>query len=171
MSETSIARNVLSPFCNGFGIDIGFGGDAITENAITFDLPNPYRKDKGKQILRGDCRNLDFICNDVFDYVYSSHLLEDFTYEELPSIIKEWRRILKTGGLFIVNCPDQQRFISHCKKTGQPLNHSHKEKDFSLQTFKAIVEKVGLWQTVFVEPKIGDYSWYLVLKKIDITML
>jgi hypothetical protein len=28
-SETQKARNVLSKFCNGIGIDMGFGGSAI----------------------------------------------------------------------------------------------------------------------------------------------
>lgn len=171
MSETSIARNTLLPFCNGFGIDIGFGGDAITDDSITFDLPNPYRKDSGKQILRGDCRNVNFICDEVFDYIYSSHLLEDFTYKELKDVIKEWRRILKTEGLLVTNCPDQQIFLSHCKKTGQPINWNHKEEDFSLKTFTDVVKKTGMWQTVFVQPFAGNYSWYLVLRKINYLLL
>ena len=35
MSETSAARPVLSQFCQGFGIDIGFGGSAIIPTALT----------------------------------------------------------------------------------------------------------------------------------------
>lgn len=171
MSETAEARKTLSPFCEGLGIDIGFGGDPINKNSITFDLPNPYTKGKVKQILQGNCKSLNFICDEVFDYVYSSHVLEDFTYQELPKIIKEWRRILKVGGFLVINCPDQQRFLSHCKKTGQSINYNHKESDFSLQTFTAIVEKTGMWQTVFTKPFAGNYSWYLVLRKINYKLL
>jgi len=168
MSETKSARPFLEKFCKGFGIDIGFGGSAITPTAITFDMPKSYGPnfEGHKQILRGDCRSFPYICDEVFDYVYSSHLLEDFTYSELAQILREWRRILKPGGHLVTNCPDQQKFLSHCKKTGQPCNDAHKEQDFSLENFKNIVLNIGKWEEIYVNPTAGAYSWYLVLKKI-----
>lgn len=168
MSETAAARSTLAPFCKGFGIDMGFGGSAIVPEALTFDMPKGYCPsfEGHKQILRGDCRNLSFFCDEVCDYIYSSHLLEDFSYSELVPILREWRRILKKDGLLITNCPDQQKFLAHCKKTGQPLNLAHKEQDFSLHNFKKIANQVGKWEEVFVEPSAGAYSFYLVLKKI-----
>lgn len=169
MSETKAARPTLAKFCNGIGLDIGFGGSAITPTAITFDMPRSYvgSYEGHTQILRGDCRNLNFICDNSLDYVYSSHLLEDFTYKDLIPIVKEWRRIIKNDGLLITNCPDQKKFLAHCKKTGQPINLAHKEQDFSLQNFQSkIVANTGKWQEIFVEPNAGSYSWYLVLKKI-----
>lgn len=167
MSETAAARPILAPFCEGFGIDIGFGGTAIKPDAITFDMHKGYcpSLEGHKQILRGDARQMNFICDEVFDYVYSSHLLEDFTYKELEKVLKEWRRILKTGGVLVTNCPDQQKFLAHCAATGQGLNLAHKEQDFSLNNFRNIVNKIGSWEEVFVEPNAGPYSWYLVLRK------
>jgi SAM-dependent methyltransferase len=168
MSETSAARPVLSKFCQGFGIDIGFGGSAIVPTALTFDMPKGYCPsfEGHKQIFQGDCRNLNFLCDEVFDYIYSSHLLEDFSYAELVPILKEWRRVLKKGGVLITNCPDQQKFLHHCAKTGQPLNMAHKEQDFSLENFRKIANKVGEWKEIFVEPNAGAYSFYLVLEKV-----
>lgn len=169
MSETKAARPTLAKFCNGIGLDIGFGGSAITPSAITFDMPNRYAhtQENHKQILKGDCKNLNFFCNNSLDYIYSSHLLEDFTYKDLVPIIKEWRRIIKDDGLLITNCPDQQKFLAHCKKTGQPLNLAHKEQDFSLHNFRTkVIANTGKWEEVFVEPNAGPYSWYLVLKKL-----
>ena len=168
MSETAAARSVLSPFCSGLGLDIGFGSSAIVDSAITFDMPQPYSfsQERHKQILQGDCRNLGFICNNALDYIYSSHLLEDFTYIELIPILTEWRRTLRSGGLLITNCPDQQKFVKHCAATGQGLNGSHKENDFSLGTFKNIVNQVGQWNQIFEQPEAGAYSWYLVLEKV-----
>ncbi len=168
MSETSHARPVLSKFCQGLGLDIGFGGSSISPNAITFDMPKSYcpSLEGHKQILQGDCRSFPFICNESFDYIYSSHLLEDFTYKELVPIIIEWRRIIKTGGLLITNCPDQQKFLAHCAKTGQGVNDAHKGQDFSLKTFYQVITKTGNWEEVFVEPNAHNYSWYLVLRKL-----
>lgn len=169
MSETKAARSVLSRFCNGLGLDIGFGGSAIVESAITFDMPQPYTflEERHKQILQGDCRHLEFICNNVLDYIYSSHLLEDFTYAELIPILTEWRRTLKPGGLLVINCPDQQKYVKHCQITGQGYNSAHKENDFSLETFKKTAHQVGQWNQIFEQPEAGAYSWYLVLEKVS----
>ncbi len=168
MSETSAARNTLAPFCKGLGLDVGFGGSAIVPEAITFDMERPYCPsfEGHPQIMKGDCKNLGMFCNNTLDYIYSSHLLEDFTYVELKKILTEWRRVLKTGGLLITNCPDQQKFLAHCAKTGQPLNMAHKEQDFSLKTFERVANSIGSWEQIFVEPNAGAYSFYLVLRKV-----
>ncbi|MBA4189119.1 MAG: hypothetical protein C0467_14065 [Planctomycetaceae bacterium] len=167
MSETAAAREELAPYCQGIGLDIGFGGSAITPTAITMDMPRPYTKvGEDRQILRGCCKSLNFICDNSLDYIYSSHLLEDFTYHELCRILHEWRRCLKTGGLLITNCPDQQRFLKHCSATGQPLNLAHKEQDFSLSTYTNVINGVGRWQEIYINHNAGAYSFYAVHKKL-----
>ena len=72
MSETAAARSVLAPFCVGMGLDIGFGGTAITPGAICFDMPQMYcpSLEGHRQHLRGDARHLPFICDGAFDYIY-----------------------------------------------------------------------------------------------------
>src|SRR4029077_10190349 len=137
-SETAQARSTLARYCTseGVGIDIGYGGDACVKWALTFDLPGgPYCPsfEGHKQHLRGDCRNLSFICDNALSWIWSSHLIEDFTYGELVPIILEWRRVLEMGGHLILNCPDQRRFLSHCASTGQSINEAHKERDFSMR--------------------------------------
>lgn len=167
MSETSHGRPYLSHYCEGVGIDIGYGGDPIVPHAITFDMPQPYTNlGSASQILRGDCRSLPFICDHAFDWVYSSHLIEDFYYHEQVEMLREWRRILKPGGFLVTNCPDQQQFLAHCAKTGQPGNPGHKEQDFSLQTFKdRVLAPTGPWEPVFEKPDALPYSWYLVVRR------
>lgn len=167
VSETDTARSILAPYCKGIGLDMGFGGSAITPQALTFDMAQPYTNVGGhKQILRGDARRLPFVCNDSLDFIHSSHLLEDFHYDELVNIITEWRRCLKTGGLLITNCPDQQRFLSHCSETGQGINLAHKEPDYSLDTFRnKVLARTGIWKEVFAEPNHGPYSWLLIVEK------
>lgn len=90
MSETRAARNELAPYCEGIGMDIGFGGDAIVPTAWTMDQYQPYTNVGGdKQMFRGDCRVLSFLCDETLDYLYSSHLIEDFLYPEIEQILRE----------------------------------------------------------------------------------
>ena len=73
MSETAAARSVLAPYCTGIGLDIGFGGSAISATAITFDLPRMYCPsfEGHRQHLQGDATKMPFICDGAFDYIYS----------------------------------------------------------------------------------------------------
>lgn len=166
-SETSVARPVLAKYCEGLGLDIGFGGDPIVPTAITMDMPNPYTTVGGsKQILRGSCSDLSGFCDGALDYIYSSHLLEDFTYAELVPIITEWKRVLRVGGFIVTNCPDQKKFLAHCALTGQGTNDAHKEQDFSLKNFKGrVLALTGPWIIELEMKDVHPYSWYLVIKK------
>ncbi len=167
MSETDTCRELLAPYCRGLGLDLGFGGSAITAEAITFDMPRPYTNVGGdKQIMRGDCRDLSMFCDESLDFCFSSHLIEDWIYAEAAAIIREWRRVLKVGGLLITNCPDQQRFLKHCAATQQPLNNAHKEEFWGLQTFRDnVLAPTGPWVEEFCVPEHGAYSFLTVHRK------
>lgn len=167
MSETALARPILAPYCQGLGLDLGFGGDAIVPHALTFDTDPPYTHVGGdKQILKGHCRDLGFLCDESMDYLYSSHLLEDFWFAETQEILTEWRRVLKTGGLLVTCCPDQAVYVKHCEKTGQPYNMAHKEPTFSLSTFTEVVMRTGVWEVVYEDPLVATYSFHSVLRKV-----
>lgn len=91
-SETSKCRARLAPFCVGTGIDVGPGGDPITETAIRVDLPNPYSHAGFlPPQFTGDTGGLPWFRDETLDYVYSSHLLEDF--EDPKPILVEWLRV------------------------------------------------------------------------------
>ena len=45
------------------------------------------------------------------DEIYSSHMLEHLSPEELESAIKEWRRVLKPGSKVTVRCPNFEVYL------------------------------------------------------------
>ena len=165
-SETSKCRARLLPFCSGYGVDLGFGGDPISAQAIRVDSPRPYADTGAHSVqLGGDATKLHWFRDGVLDYIYSSHLLEDFPDTE--TVLREWLRVLKPGGNLIIFCPDEQIYRAHCQRTGQMYNENHKHADFSLQKIKSTLQKIGGVNFIHENPLVDIYSWELVAQKIS----
>lgn len=163
-SETSKCRARLEPYCIGYGLDLGFGGDPINDRAIRVDLPQPYTQlGKYPVQLGGNADNLYWFADNSLDFIYSSHLLEDF--DDTKSVLKEWMRVLKVGGRLIIYCPDEQRFRVHCKNTGQPYNPHHKHAHFSITFVKQLLAEQGETTFIHENPDIDIYSWEFVCVK------
>ncbi len=165
-SETWKCRARLAPFCTGYGVDLGFGGDPIVPHAIGVDLPQPYAHVGARPVqLGGDATRLIWFADGVLDFVYSSHLLEDFV--AVGPVLAEWLRVLKPGGRLILFCPDEQVFRRHCATTGQPYNDHHVHADFSLEFVKREFAAIGQPYRVIHEVALVDlYSWELVIEKL-----
>jgi predicted SAM-dependent methyltransferase len=163
MSETRLIRPDVVKFCSGKGIDLGCGGDKITPDTWGFDQPQPYTSVGHDVIeLRGDARHLPFNDN-VLDYVYSSHLLEDFP--NTVEVMQEWLRVIKHGGYLIIYCPDEQIYRKHCQETGQDYNLAHTIDYMSLDYMKHMVEGMPV-EIVKEIGLINIYSFLIVLRKI-----
>lgn len=165
-SETSKCRPRLVKYCVGSGIDIGPGGDPITPAAVRVDLAAPYSSVGNFPVqLAGNAADLFWFADAVLDYVYSSHVLEDF--EDTERVLSEWLRVLKPGGRLILYCPDENVYRKHCESTGQPYNSHHKHKDFSLKYVSNILNKQGGIQYLHACKLIDVYSWELVVQKMS----
>jgi len=164
-SETSKHRDRLAPYCQGYGVDVGFGGDPITRQAIRMDLQRPYAPSGDGVQLGGDCRNLIWFADGVLDYVYSSHVLEDFDAGQTVPILQEWARVLKEGGHLVLLQPDQQRYLAYCQKHGEPPNAYHAVDQFSLEYLLEAAKKSGCLEPVASEDKIDEYSFFVVFAK------
>ncbi len=161
-SETARRRAVLSPFCQGDGVDLGFGGDAINETAIRVDLPQPYATGVQPTQLAGDAADLRWFKDGVLDYVYSSHLLEDFA--DTPGVLREWLRVIRPGGHLVILCPDEARYRTFCDTQGHPYNGHHVHADFSLAKIRAHLAALGQTAVVHEDNNVGDYGWEIVVK-------
>jgi SAM-dependent methyltransferase len=166
-SETSKCRARLAPFCLGYGLDLGFGGDPITASAIRMDMPLPYAYTGNNPVqLGGRAEDLFWFRDSVLDFIYSSHLLED--YVDTQGVLTEWLRVLKPGGRIIIFCPDEQVYRQHCRATGQTYNTHHIHTNFSLSFVTNILSGIGQTTVIHENPLVDIYSWELVVEKINI---
>lgn len=129
MSETARYRSLTEKWCIGNGVDIGSQGDPVVPWAIQVELPDEqFQKYSGGMsfgqcgVWRGDGLQLPFKDN-VLDFVYSSHLIEDFP--TWAPALKEWSRVLKPGGKLVILTPDDDLFNAAIA-AGQPPNCAHR---------------------------------------------
>ena len=150
MSETAKYRTLTVPFCQGNGLDIGSGGDPVVPNAIQLELPpkeyHHYRSGDVHGVpiqWHGDCWNLPFKDN-TLDFVYSSHLIEDFDHKRWPQLLGEWVRCLKPGGWLVILVPEFERWNYAVRVLGQIPNCSHWAPEPSLGELTTVFQKLGL---------------------------
>lgn len=98
-------------YCQGEGLDVGYGGDVITPTASGWDFRN------------GDAQYLSGIEEESFDYVYSSHCLEHMY--DVRTALKNWFRVVRRGGYLLLAIPHRDLYE---KRTQLPSrwNPDHK---------------------------------------------
>jgi len=142
MSETAKIREKVAEYIkeNEHGIDIGCGPDKLYKTSIGFDRYKTLAVDHV-----GDAKELPFKDGE-FDYVFSSHCLEDFRDKE--SVLKEWCRTVKTGGIIALYLPHKDHY--------KGCNLDHYEL-FDADYIKPLLEKFGFAVTLdYLD--IGDYN-------------
>ena len=93
-------------FCKGKGIDIGCGTNPLNDKILTIDHYPHIHTD-----LVCDAKKLPF--QDArFDFVFSSHCLEDFKPDEIKNVFIEWLRIVKPGGYLVLLLPDMETVVN-----------------------------------------------------------
>lgn len=130
-SETEKYRHITAKYCSGAGVDIASQGVPVVPWAMSFDLPEAEflhysngAPPKGPIHLRGFANALPFETASL-DFVYSSHLLEDFL-DPLP-ILTEWCRCVKIGGNLVILVPDKKLWNEAIAR-GQAPNNSHRHE-------------------------------------------
>ena len=177
-SETCKHREQALEYCVGNGVDLGAGGDPVTPAALSIDLSKAAAArytttDHGVRPIqwRGDCKDLFWFRDGVLDYVYSSHVIEDFTQAEQPAVLAEWGRVVKPGGYLIVIYPEN-RLWAQAVDAGQPMNSNHQWEPHGgeiaghLRTAGwEIVEDRLANPMLLTDAGVQDYSWLTVAKR------
>lgn len=142
MSETAKIREKVAEYIKDteLGIDIGCGPDKLYKSSIGLDRNKTMAVDR---IV--DARALPFE-DGVFDYVFSSHCLEDFIDKE--SVLVEWCRVIKPGGKIALYLPHKDYY--------KGCNMDHYEL-FDSEYVKPILESFG-FKIELDYLDIGDYN-------------
>ena len=152
-SETAKYRNLTTPYCRGAGLDIASQGSPVVPWAWQLDLPheefsyyNGGGAPRGPIQLRGHAHALP-VETESLDFVYSSHLLEDYPRERWPEIMKEWARPLKHMGYLIILVPERERWAAALAR-GQSPNCSHAGPEPVLGDMSAAAQATGCLEVV-----------------------
>ena len=63
--------------------------------------------------------------NDIFDCIYSEHMIEHISWHEGLFMLQECRRVLKPGGTIRIATPDLAVLIGLYSRNGDPLNERY----------------------------------------------
>lgn len=168
VTETSKYRHLTVQFCKGNGIDIGAAGDPVVTTAIQIEPDDQYTPRQGMPIqLRGNGIDLVWFRDKCLDYVYSSHLIEDFL--DWAPILREWCRVIRPGGFLVLLLPDKGRWHLALKR-GQPpnLSHKHEGEVGELTLYLKDIPHFEVIEDRFTSPDdIDDYSILFVARRIS----
>jgi SAM-dependent methyltransferase len=157
--EVDHCRHRLMKYCKGQGLDLGCGLSKIRVDAIGIDLYQPTAD------MNADARNLEFYPSDFFDYVFSSHLLEEI--ENTEATLRGWLRILKPGGNLVLYQADRNIYYP----LGDPrCNRAHKHH-FVKEDLMSLLEKIGGTKITHVQNPIGgEWSFEITAQKLPIPL-
>jgi SAM-dependent methyltransferase len=93
--------------------------------------------------ISDDARTLTKIEDQSLDGIYSSHLLEHFSWWETEDVLKAWRRKLKPHGRVEIRCPDMEWIFKQwfkVMKNGHSDEFKHVWDDIALHNTYGAVE-------------------------------
>lgn len=102
-------------------LHIGCGSKAKANLPSAFQQYDEVRLDINPDVspdIVADMRDLSIVSDESYDVLYSSHNIEHLFTHEVVATLREWRRILKTGGFAVIRCPDLGAVFKAVAKTG-----------------------------------------------------
>jgi len=157
-NEMAKCRNRVASYLRGAGLDLGCAKAKVCEGAIGIDNAH---KEADVQIDLSGVDALRIFSDGAFDYVFSSHCLEDF--HATDAVLSEWWRVIRPGGHIILYGPDPD-FYPKIGTVG--ANPSHKT-DLYWHDVWALLEAYGNAELIqhSRHNESNEYSWQLVARK------
>lgn len=159
--ETPRYRHLVENYCKGPGLDLGSGGIGVTPWALQVDkirLPDIH--------MVWDLNGRLPFPHSIFNFVYSSHCLEDF--KEWKHIVLGWFQLVRRFGHLIIIVPDKERF-RQAVANGQPdnLDHQHEFAPGELSDlFNRQAPPAKLIRDSFTDVSPNDYSILFIAQKL-----
>jgi len=90
-------REFTEKFLSGSVIDIGCGADLVVPHARPFDC------------IHGDAGRIgEFVRDEAFDCVHSSHCLEHM--DDVPGALRQWWDMVRPGGVLVIVVPEENLY-------------------------------------------------------------
>lgn len=133
LKKWTIANN---RFLNG--ADVGCGTARIDDMIVSVDRQPDYRYAHAQLVW--DCHDLEIFNNGALDFIFSSHVLEDF--EDIPVVFENWWRKLKSGGVMLLLLPDMEggRYPKAGDPDGNPSHRTNVGKNYVHDMLKKLEE-------------------------------
>ncbi len=96
----------MEPFCRGLGIEIGTGTNRLSSTVLGIDYYPHEDTDMLWNCVQGGGRYKYPFRDSRFDFLFASHVLEDFAPDEIQWVFDEWLRLIKVGGYLVILVPD-----------------------------------------------------------------
>lgn len=176
--EMAKTRWRATQYLRGRGLDLGCGPEKV------LDTKNVLGVDSCKDVdmfgiamnpdIKADVEALDMFAAGSMDYVFSSHTLEHIHWEKVPSVLREWMRLVKVGGHLVLYLPDEGQY----PKCAEPLRgifvpepHCNLDHKWNVSYARIVeaMEKTGAnWDLVAYEvcSKEDEYSLFFAFRKL-----
>lgn len=156
---------VLQPYCSGRGVEVGCGFRKTHPDVIGVDIigkgeVGEHGCVKGMQSvadIKASGDDLYMFKDGELDYVVSRHNLEH--YVDIVKTLKEWKRVLKEGGVLGIVLPDESKLNTIA------LDPTHKHC-FTPDSIKNLLGLIGGFNIERLEPVIENWSFVVIARKI-----
>ena len=132
MTETEKVSWVLKWLAKGIGYDMGCG-DKKLFGSIGIDIRGEKKPDivfdTASQLIWTFLKEMGHPI--TVDYIFSSHLIEDFVEEDQIAICKTWLAGIKPGGLLILYVPEKGAYKGTNFDHKREFEHGFMEKLFT----------------------------------------
>jgi predicted SAM-dependent methyltransferase len=110
----------------------------------------------------GDARKLTF-SDERFDMILASDIIEHFPIAETENILKEWKRVLKPGGIIEFRMPNAKtickkylsrkdcRYLNWLVMGAQDYSGNYHYSIFDRPWFKSIIEPLGFKEIAYMD--------------------
>ena len=173
-AETPKTRWRAVPYTSGRGLDLGCGQSKLFESEFVIGVDNGSDGLPNLQAnLPGDARDLSQFSAGSWDYVYSSFLLHQFSYKDVPNVLREWLRLLKVNCSLVLYLPDADTYPKCAEpELGIGAEAGANPRQLWNVTYERLVaalEKVAFnWDLIAYEKcdKDDEYALFFVIRRL-----